>query len=158
MTSLRAPPRVLTITPGVSFLSTFVDALLAGRVVPDLSRQHGPLALARATIFVPTQRARRALLATLAEAAGGATLLPRVAALGALDENAGAGDDFGAASDAAQTPPAIDATERRMLLTDLVLRWSRTLTGAIVQNKSTQAANLHPSSRYESERQLRGKN
>ncbi|MGE0196015.1 MAG: double-strand break repair protein AddB, partial [Methylocystis sp.] len=59
---------LFTIAPGAPFLKTFVSALLDGRVVPALSRDTPPLTMARATIYVPTQRAARALAAEFAQA------------------------------------------------------------------------------------------
>lgn len=130
--SLRQRANVLTIAPGVPFLPAFARALFEGHVVPGLSAASGPFALARATIYVPTQRARRALVSALADAAQGATLLPRIAALGALDDDeAGGADDPGIGDDSA-VPPAIGPLARRLLLTDLVLAWARALPGAIV--------------------------
>ena len=52
---------IFTIAPGAPFLKTFVAALLEGRVIEGYSASLGPLALAEATIYVPTRRAARAL-------------------------------------------------------------------------------------------------
>ena len=54
------PPRVFTIAPGAPFLATFAQALLDGEVIEGLSGASGPLALAKAKIYVPTRRAGRA--------------------------------------------------------------------------------------------------
>ena len=133
MTALpRRSANVLTIAPGVPFLPAFARALFEGRVVPGLSAASGPFALARATIYVPTQRARRALASALADAARGATLLPRIAALGALDDEDNAAADDAPLGDEAVVAPAIGDLARRLLLTDLVLAWARALPGAIV--------------------------
>jgi hypothetical protein len=78
---------LFTIAPGAPFLKTFVSALLDGEIVPALSRDTSPLTMARATIYVPTQRAARALAAEFAQALDRrATLLPRILPLGALEE------------------------------------------------------------------------
>ena len=95
--------KIFTIAPGAPFLKTFATAFLDGRVVEGFSRALGPLALAEATIYVPTRRAARALTDEFSRALGGAaTLLPRILPLGALEETEtglifaeGAGDDFG---------------------------------------------------------------
>jgi ATP-dependent helicase/nuclease subunit B len=128
---MTLPPRVFTIPPGAPFLEVFAGALLDGRVVPGLSRASGPLALARATIFVPTRRAGRALAAELARQSGDpAILLPKILALGALDgENGEAG--FDNPLDPA-LPRAAGDIERRMFLGDLILAWARSLKQAIV--------------------------
>ena len=56
---------LFTIPPGSPFLPTLVDALFDGRLVGPLSDD--PAALADITIYVPTRRATRALIALLAE-------------------------------------------------------------------------------------------
>lgn len=130
-----ARPRLFTIPPGAPFLATFVRALLAGDIVPGLSRAAGPLALADATIYVPTRRATRALIAEFAaQSARGATLLPKIRPLGAVDEEASlfADSEDGFASLDAEIAPAIGEVERRFLLADLVLKWSNALRGAVV--------------------------
>ncbi|MFO1168457.1 MAG: double-strand break repair protein AddB [Rhodoblastus sp.] len=130
-----ARPRLFTIPPGAPFLATFVRALLAGEIVPGLSRDAGPLALADATIYVPTRRATRALIAEFAaQSQRGATLLPKIRPLGAVDEEASlfADSEDGFASLDADIPPAIGEVERRFLLADLVLQWSNALRGAVV--------------------------
>ena len=60
--------RVFSIPPGCAFLPTLVDALLDGRLVGPLPDD--PAALADITIYVPTRRATRALIALLAERGG----------------------------------------------------------------------------------------
>jgi len=130
-----ARPRLFTIPPGVPFLATFVRALTAGEIVPGISRAAGPLALADLTIYVPTRRATRALIAEFAaQAERRATLLPKIRPLGAVDEDAALlsePEDVFASFDPA-IPPAIGEMERRFLLADLVYAWSRALRGAIV--------------------------
>jgi ATP-dependent helicase/nuclease subunit B len=125
------PPRVFTIPPGAPFLRIFARALLDGRVVPGLSRASGPLALARATIFVPTRRAGRALAVELARQNDNpAILLPRILPLGALDgENGEAGFDNPLDP---SFPRAAGDIERRMILGELILAWARSLRQAIV--------------------------
>ncbi|TIR14988.1 MAG: hypothetical protein E5X34_30770, partial [Mesorhizobium sp.] len=53
--------RVLSIPPGAPFLPTLAEALLDGRLIPGFRFDGEPLALADATIYVPTRRAARAL-------------------------------------------------------------------------------------------------
>jgi ATP-dependent helicase/nuclease subunit B len=124
-------PRVFTIPPSAPFLETFVEALLAGRVIPGLSGDSGPLALAKAKIYVPTRRAGRALAAELArQVSHPAVLLPRILPLGALDGYGGEGG-FDNALDP-DLPRAAGDIERRMLLGELILQWARSLKHAIV--------------------------
>ncbi|WP_294535044.1 double-strand break repair protein AddB [uncultured Rhodoblastus sp.] len=124
-------PRVFTIAPGAPFLATFAEAFLDGNIVPGLDRASGPLALARAKIYVPTRRAGRALAAELARCAGApAMLLPNILALGALDGESGeAGFDNPLDPD---FPRAVGDMERRMILGELILKWGRSLRQAIV--------------------------
>ena len=94
----------------------FLDALARG-----LRERTGgdPLALARATILLPTRRASRALAAAvLRVAAGGAALVPRTLALGDLDD-----DEAWTEADLAErdgVPPALAPVERLVRLADLV--------------------------------------
>ncbi len=68
-----------TIPPHLPFL----DAVAA----EWLQRDPDPLAVARGLILLPTRRAARALAETFLRVSGGrALLLPRIVAIGALDE------------------------------------------------------------------------
>jgi len=128
--------KVFTIPPGAPFLKTFVRALLDGEIVKGFSRALGPLEIAEAMIYVPTQRAARALAEELAIALDRpATLLPRLLPLGALDatETSLLFEEPGfepALSE--QVPLAASPIERRMLLAELVLQWSEALKHAII--------------------------
>ena len=125
------PPRVFTIAPGAPFLATFAQALLDGEVIEGLSGASGPLALAKAKIYVPTRRAGRALATELARRAKSpAVLLPKILPLGALDGEGGeAGFDNPLDP---QLPRAAGDIERRMVLGELILAWARSLKQAIV--------------------------
>ena len=82
---IRAP-RVFTIPPGAPFLPTLSRAFLDGALIEGFPGLGGPLALAEATIYVPTQRAAAGLAEALLEASGRASvLLPRIAPLGAFE-------------------------------------------------------------------------
>ena len=82
---MRAP-NVLTISPALPFLETFVAAFLDGEVVPGFAPGTDPLALADATIYVPTRRAAAALREALLRGARAPSLvLPRILPLGALE-------------------------------------------------------------------------
>jgi ATP-dependent helicase/nuclease subunit B len=139
---------LFTIAPGAPFLKTFVRALLDGEIVPALSRDTPPLTMARATIYVPTQRAARALAAEFAQALNRrATLLPRILPLGALEERENAalfGADFNIDADAPLAAP-IEELERRLLLSQLILQWAEALGRAIITIDPTGAPNLHES-------------
>lgn len=115
--------KLFTIPPGAPFLDALAQAMLAGRfgrlVDPD-----DPMALARATIYLPTRRAARALVARLSERLGAKPLLlPRIVPLGDVDEVETALIGAQAWTHGALTP--VDPLARRMLLTRLVDAWGR---------------------------------
>ena len=127
------PPRVFTIPPSVPFLPALIGALREGRLVPGLGPE--PIALAEATIFLPTRRACRLAAAAFLDAPGiDAALLPRIVPIGDIDEdelafaNAATGS---AALDGLELPPALDGLERRLMLARLVLSWAKGL-GSLV--------------------------
>ena len=79
-------PRVFTIPSGAPFLPTLSRALLDGVLVDGFPGAGGAMALADATIYVPTQRAAQALAEALLSASGARSLiLPRIAPLGAFE-------------------------------------------------------------------------
>ena len=143
--TLPAGSRVFTIPPGVPFLPTLVDALLEGTLVPGFDRAAGPLRLADVTIFVPTRRSARALAATFAERmVGSATFLPRILPLGGLDalETDALLHEVTSAADVTATP-AISPTERRMILTRLILQWSAAVRHAVISVGPDGARETH---------------
>ena len=139
---IRAP-RVFTIPPGVPFLPTLSRALLDGALIEGFPGADGPLALADATIYVPTQRAAAALAEALIAASGRASLiLPRIAPLGAFEPDEPASFAENAADEAPRPgpPPAVGALTRRHMLATLVRRWGQALRGAI---RGADANGLH---------------
>src|SRR3989338_2613559 len=73
--------KAFTIPAGVAF----ADALAAGILAKS---GDDPLGLARVTVLVPTRRARRSLAEAFLRRSGGrALLLPRMVALGDVDED-----------------------------------------------------------------------
>ncbi|MGC1327540.1 MAG: double-strand break repair protein AddB, partial [Xanthobacteraceae bacterium] len=127
-------PRVFTIPASAPFLPTLIKALNAGKL--GFAVGGDPLALASATIYLPTRRACRLMRdAFLDGLKGDAAILPRVVALGDIDEDeiafaeAATGDIAG---EALALPEGLGGLERRLLLTRLVTKWaaSRELRGA----------------------------
>ena len=115
--------RLYTIPPN----RAFADALVAG-----LRQRAGddPLALARATVLLPNNRAVRAVTDAFVRASEGGLLLPRLVALGDPE----AGEALGAAldpADAEPVSPAIDPYRRRLTLARLVAE-ERAAAGAPV--------------------------
>src|SRR5262245_9799164 len=129
--SSASPARVFTIAASTSFVPTLMRALLDGTLVPGFPAAYDPLALADATLYLPTRRACRLardlfLEVTKADAA----ILPRIVAIGDIDEDeiVFAEVATGAlAHDALELPPALGGLERRLLLTKLVLKWAQRL-------------------------------
>lgn len=125
-------PNVFTIAAGLPFAETLARGLI-GRL--DVERN--PLALADATIYLPTRRAVRTLGDTFARLLGGAALLPQMRPLGDIDEDDAA---FDSASDSLALPPAMAPLRRRLLLATLVQRWDRAKHGGRGQWAFAQAA------------------
>lgn len=127
---------VFTIAPGAPFLKTFASALLEGRVVEGFSRHLTPLAMADATIYVPTRRAARALAEELARAIDRPSMvLPRILPLGALEEAEASlffDDDAFDSPCEPSIPQAAGEIERRMRLAQLILTWAQALRHAVV--------------------------
>ncbi len=140
---MRAP-NVLTISPALPFLDTFVAGLLNGEVVAGA--QAG-LDLADATIYVPTQRAAQALGETfLAHAGGPSAILPRILPLGALE--ATEAPLIFAEPDPALSglplPPAASQIWRRLQLAALILGWARSIEGALRRVDASGASIVDP--------------
>jgi ATP-dependent helicase/nuclease subunit B len=128
---MAAPvPRLFTIPASARFLPTLIEALLAGRLVPGFPAGSDPMALAGATLYLPTRRACRLARGLFLDALGTkAAILPRILPIGDVDE-----DELAFAEEAAgplagmalDLPPALGQLERRLLLTRLVLQWAAT--------------------------------
>jgi ATP-dependent helicase/nuclease subunit B len=119
-------PRVFTIPASAPFLPTLIEALTSGKLGFPAARD--PLALASATLFLPTRRACRLARDTFLQLQkDDAAILPRIVAIGDIDEDelafaeAASGD---IAADALALPEALDGLERRLLLTRLVGEWA----------------------------------
>ncbi len=120
---------VFNLPAGAPFLPALSRALLEGKLVPGFPTADG-LDLARATIYLPTQRAAAALGRELLHASGRpALLLPRIAPLGAFEPDYGEPAEA-PAIDLAARPPVGDLA-RKMALALLTLQWSKALKGAI---------------------------
>src|SRR5580704_2170747 len=127
-------PRVFTIPSGAPFLPTLSRALLDGVLIDGFPGAGGAMALADATIYVPTQRAAGTLARALLSASHGRSLiLPRIAPLGAFEPDEAAtafGPEDEEASRAAP-PRAVGALTRRHVLATQTRAWARALGGAI---------------------------
>jgi ATP-dependent helicase/nuclease subunit B len=121
------PPRVFTIPASSPFLPTLIRALAERCILPFFPTPGDDLAWSRATLYLPTRRAcRLARDIFLDVLAKDAAVLPRIVALGDMDE------DELALPQARQVPPmlalepapTLSSLERRLLLTRLVQRWA----------------------------------
>src|SRR3984885_13166232 len=120
-------PRVFTIPASAPFLPTLIEALTGGKL--GFAVTGDPLALAAARVYLPTRPPCRLMRdAFFGSRDGNATILPRIVAIGDIDEDeiafaeAAAGD---IAADALALPPALGGVERRLLLTRLVTKWAQ---------------------------------
>lgn len=121
---LRPPDRrgranIYTIPASVPFSAALAKGMLA-RIGP------GAMALADATVYLPTRRAARSIAEIFALEAGGSALLPDFRALGDVDEDELLLDPM---TNIAGLPPAIAPLRRRLLLAALIRRWCRTKKG-----------------------------
>ncbi|WP_246547388.1 double-strand break repair protein AddB [Ancylobacter defluvii] len=120
---VRQPARVFTIPASAPFLPVLAEALLGGVLVPGFAPLGDPLALASATIYLPTRRAGRLFAEELRRRMGGTTLLPRIVPVGDVDEDA-----LIFAEESAGPPKAVAPTTRRLALASLVGKWRAALS------------------------------
>jgi ATP-dependent helicase/nuclease subunit B len=121
--------RVLSVPSSVPFLRTVVAALLDGRLVDGFEARTRPERLTEATLYLPTRRAGRLVREIFLEELGTqAVLLPRIVALGDIDEDelafAGDDDSYGGAA-ALELPARLGELERRLTLAKLVAAWAK---------------------------------
>jgi ATP-dependent helicase/nuclease subunit B len=119
--------RVFNIPASAPFLPTLIEALHDGKL--GFNFADDPLALSSATLYLPTRRACRLMReAFLDRLRGDGAILPRIVAIGDIDEDEIAFAESaagGIASDALALPRALGGLERKLLLTRLVMAWSQ---------------------------------
>ncbi len=127
-----AKANVFNIPASAPFLPVLIEALRTGELVPGFSTGGDPLALARATLYLPTRRACRLARVVFLDVLGGdAAILPRIVALGDLDEDEIAFAEAATgelAETALSLPPAFAPLERRLTLAHLISRWAAAIT------------------------------
>src|SRR5450432_10226 len=102
--------RVFSVPVSVPFLRTVIAALVDGTLVDGFEARAHPERLAQATLYLPTRRAgRMAREIFLDELKTDAAVLPRIVALGAIDEDEASFGDL----------------ERRLLLAQMIAAWAR---------------------------------
>src|SRR5579862_3887698 len=118
--------RVFTIPASAPFLPTLIEALIGGKL--GFAAAPDPLALAAATLYLPTRRAcRLARDAFLGVLKDDAAILPRIVAIGDIDEDEIAFAEAATgniAADALALPEALTPVERRLMLTQLITTWA----------------------------------
>ncbi len=120
--------RVFNIPASAPFLPALIDALRGGKLVPDFPATRDPLELARATLYLPTRRAcRLARDEFLNRLDGDAAILPRIVAIGDLDEDEITFSEAATgalAETALALPEAFGALERRLTLAEIIAKWA----------------------------------
>jgi ATP-dependent helicase/nuclease subunit B len=120
--------RVFSVPLSAPFLRSVIGALVDGRLIEGFEARARPEQLAQATLYLPTRRAGRlAREIFLDELKADAVLLPRIVALGDIDEDelafSQAASETGLS--ALETPPAMEGLQRRLLLAQLIAAWAK---------------------------------
>jgi ATP-dependent helicase/nuclease subunit B len=126
--------RVFSVPVSVPFLRTVIAALIDGRLVDGFEARAHPARLAQATLYLPTRRSGRiAREIFLDELKTDAAVLPRIIALGDIDEDelafAEEAEQFGGAAPL-EIPSRLGELERRLTLARLVAAWAKSPVSA----------------------------
>jgi ATP-dependent helicase/nuclease subunit B len=126
--------RVFNVPASAPFLRTVIAALVDGRLVDGFDARKNPERLAQATLYLPTRRAGRMARNIFLDVLGtDAVLLPRIVALGDIDEDelefAEAAEQF-SGSAPLDIPPRLEELERRLTLAKLVEKWAKSPTAS----------------------------
>src|SRR6267142_4475691 len=121
--------RVFSVPLSVPLLRTVIAALVDGRLVDGFEARAHPERLTQATLYLPTRRAgRMAREIFLDELNTEAVLLPRIVALGDIDEDelafAEEAEQYGGAAPL-DIPPKLGELDRRLTLARLVAAWAK---------------------------------
>src|ERR1700680_5002554 len=131
---IRKPMRVFSVPASAPFLRTVIAALVDGRLVNGFEARAHPENLAQATLYLPTRRAGRMVREIFLDELGTeAVLLPRIVALGDIDEDelafAEEPEPFGGAAPL-DIPPPLGELDRRLTLAKLVAAWAKSPVSA----------------------------
>src|SRR5947209_6745817 len=126
--------RVFSVPVSAPFLRTVIAALVDGRLVDGFKPGARPADLAQATLYLPTRRAgRMAREIFLDELKTDAVVLPRIVALGDIDEDelafAEQAEPYGGVVPL-DIPPKLGELDRRLTLARLVAAWARSPVSA----------------------------
>lgn len=112
--------RVFNVPASVPFLRTVIGVLVDGRLIEGFEARGNPDALGTATFYLPTRRAcRMARDVFLDVLDSDAVLLPRIVAIGDIDE-----DELAFADNDFDLAPALGGLQRRLLLARLITAWA----------------------------------
>ncbi|HEY5128703.1 MAG TPA: double-strand break repair protein AddB [Bradyrhizobium sp.] len=120
--------RVFSVPVSVPFLRSVIAALVDGRLVEGFEARAHPEKLAQATLYLPTRRAGRIARAIFLDVLGkDAAILPRIVALGDIDEDELAFSEDSEPGGIAplDVPPKLGELERRLVLARLVAAWAK---------------------------------
>src|SRR5665811_1030017 len=120
--------RVFSVPVSVPFLRSVIAALVDGRLVEGFEARAHPEKLAQATLYLPTRRAGRIARAIFLDVLGkDAAILPRIVALGDIDEDELAFSEDSEPGGIAplDVPPKLGELERRLVLASLVAAWAK---------------------------------
>src|SRR6195952_2702199 len=131
---IRTSMRVFNVPASAPFLRTVIAALVDGRLVDGFNARANPERLAQATLYLPTRRAGRMAREIFLDVLGAtAVLLPRIVALGDIDEDelefADATEQLGG-STPLNIPPKLKELDRRLTLARLVEGWAKSPTAS----------------------------
>jgi len=119
---------VFSVPPSAPFLRTTFAALIDGELVEGVEARRAPERLADVTLYLPTRRAGRMAREIFLDVLGTDTaLLPRIVALGDIDEDELAFAQAASGLADLEIPPALDGLPRRLLLAQLIGRWAARL-------------------------------
>ncbi len=127
--------RVFNVPPSAPFLHTEISALVDGRLVAGFDARAHPERLADATLYLPTRRAgRMAREVFLDVLQSDAVMLPRIVALGSVDEDELEFSDDGqlGGPEASLLPPKLEDLARRLTLAQLVAAWAKRQPASLV--------------------------
>src|SRR3954470_17384446 len=120
--------RVFSVPLSVPLLRTVIAALVDGRLVDGFEARTHPEKLAQATLYLPTRRAGRLAREIFLDVMKtDAAILPRIVALGDIDEDDLAfadESDYGGVAPL-DIPPKLGELERRLALARLVAAWAK---------------------------------
>ena len=120
--------RVFSVPLSVPFLRTVIAALVDGRLVEGFEARTQPERLAAATLYLPTRRAGRLAHGIFLDVLGAdAAILPRIVALGDIDEDELAFSEEAEPGGIAplDIPPKLGELQRRLALARLVALWAK---------------------------------